>query len=77
MKMPDPDAAVIERRLTIADDLRALVPGEGVIVDEDERRGYESDGLTAYRALPLIVVLPQTVDQVANVLKYCKNTVLK
>ncbi|MAO92823.1 MULTISPECIES: FAD-linked oxidase C-terminal domain-containing protein [unclassified Hwanghaeella] len=73
MKMPDPDAAVIERRLTIADDLRALVPGEGVIVDEDERRAYESDGLTAYRALPLIVVLPQTVDQVANVLKYCKE----
>ena len=73
MKMPDPDAAVIERRLTIADDLRALVPGEGVIVDEDERRAYESDVLTAYRALPLIVVLPQTVDQVANVLKYCKE----
>ena len=73
MKMPDPDAAVIERRLTIADDLRALVPGEGVIVDEDERRAYESDGLTAYRALPMIVVLPQTVDQVANVLKYCKE----
>jgi glycolate dehydrogenase FAD-linked subunit len=77
MKMPDPDAAVIERRLTIADDLRALVPGEGVIVDEDERRAYESDGLTAYRALPLIVVLPQTVDQVANVLKYCKEHGIK
>lgn len=77
MKMPDPDAAVIARRLTIADDLRALVPGEGVIVDEDERRAYESDGLTAYRALPLIVVLPQTVDQVANVLKYCKEHGIK
>lgn len=77
MKMPDPDAAVIARRLTIADDLRTLVPGEGVIVDEDERRAYESDGLTAYRALPLIVVLPQTVDQVANVLKYCKEHGIK
>ncbi len=43
MKMPDPDAAVIERRLTIADDLRALVPGEGVIVDDDDRRAYDSD----------------------------------
>ncbi|MBB56981.1 MAG: FAD-binding oxidoreductase [Rhodospirillaceae bacterium] len=77
MKMPDPDAAVIARRLTIADDLRTLVPGEGVIVDEDERRAYESDGLTAYRALPLIVLLPQTVDQVANVLKYCKEHGIK
>ncbi|MDF1747568.1 MAG: FAD-linked oxidase C-terminal domain-containing protein [Alphaproteobacteria bacterium] len=77
MKMPDPDKAVIARRLTIADDLRALVPGEGVIVDEDERRAYESDGLTAYRTPPLIVVLPQTVDQVANVLKYCKEQGIK
>ena len=31
MKMPDPDAAVIARRLTIADDLRTLVPGRGIL----------------------------------------------
>ncbi len=72
MKMPDPDQDVIARRLALADGLRAIVPGEGVIVDEDERRAYESDGLTAYHALPLIVVLPQTVAQVAEVLQYCK-----
>jgi glycolate oxidase len=71
MQMPEPDRAVIDRRLAIAEDLRAIVPGEGVIVDEDARRVYESDGLTAYRTLPLIVVLPETVAQVAAVLKYC------
>ena len=38
------------------------MPGEGVIVAEPERRAYESDGLTAYRQLPLVVVLPSTVD---------------
>ena len=31
-----------------------------VIVSEPERRAYESDGLTAYRQLPLVVVLPST-----------------
>ncbi|WP_420420463.1 FAD-linked oxidase C-terminal domain-containing protein [Pacificispira sp.] len=72
MKMPDLDEGAIARRLSIADDLRAIVPGEGVIVDEDERRPYESDGLTAYRTMPLVVVLPETVEQVAEVLKYCK-----
>lgn len=72
LKMPEVDREVVARRLSIAEDLRAIVPGEGVIVDEDERRPYESDGLTAYRTLPLIVVLPETAAQVADVLKYCK-----
>lgn len=77
MLMPKPDEGVIANRLAIADDLRVIVPGEGVIVDEDERRAYESDGLTAYRTPPLIVVLPETVAQVAEVLKYCKANGLK
>ena len=71
MRMPDPDQGTIENRLKIAEELRRIVPGEGVIVDEDELRPFETDGLTAYRTLPLIVVLPETVEQVAQVLKYC------
>src|SRR6266481_918751 len=77
MKMPTPDGAVIQRRSEIVEALRRIVPGEGVIVSEAERRAYESDGLTAYRQLPLIVVLPSTVEQVAAVLRYCKQTGIK
>src|SRR5690349_2280121 len=77
MRMPTPDAAVIERRAGIAEELRRIVPGEGVIVSEAERRVYESDGLTAYRQLPLVVVLPSTVDEVAAVLRFCKRTGVK
>ncbi len=77
VSMPEPDSAVIGRRLSIAEDLRAIVPGEGVIVDEDERRAYETDGLTAYRTMPLIVVLPETVEQVAAVLRYCRENGVK
>ncbi|TIS71629.1 MAG: FAD-binding protein, partial [Mesorhizobium sp.] len=36
-------------------------------------RAFESDGLTAYRQLPLVVVLPETVAQVSRVLKYCND----
>ena len=68
-----PDAALIERRADIVEALRSIVPGEGVIVSEAERRAYESDGLTAYRQPPLVVVLPSTVEQVAAVLRYCKE----
>ena len=77
MKMPDLDQSVIARRREIVDALRTIVPGEGVIVDEDELRAFESDGLTAYRALPLIVVLPTDTDQVSRVLRYCHDNRIK
>ncbi|MGO1118224.1 FAD-linked oxidase C-terminal domain-containing protein [Rhodovibrionaceae bacterium A322] len=77
MRMPDPDQEVIARRREIAEDLRQLVPGEGVIFDEDERRVYESDGLTAYSALPLLVVLPEDTAQVSAVLRYCHEKGVK
>src|SRR5437899_2816069 len=77
MRMPTPDAAVIERRADVVEALRRIVPGEGVIVSETERRAYESDGLTAYRQLPMIVVLPSRVEQVAAVLRYCKQAGVK
>jgi glycolate oxidase len=69
--MPVPDAAVLARRAAIVAALRAIVPGEGVIAGEREMRPYESDGLTAYRQLPMVVVLPETTDQVSRVLAYC------
>ena len=77
MEMPKPDGAIIARRLEIADALRDIVPGEGVIVDEEALRPYESDGLTAYRTLPLIVVLPETTEQVSQVLRYCHDNSVK
>src|SRR5215472_13746063 len=77
MRMPVPDAAVIEERAGIVEELRRIVPGEGVIASEAERRVYESNGLTAYRQLPLVVVLPSTVDQVAGVLRFCKQMGVK
>ncbi len=62
---------MLARRSEIVAALRRIVPGEGVIDAEEERRVYESDGLTAYRTLPMVVVLPQTVQQVRQVMRYC------
>ena len=77
MQMPEPDAGVIARRSEIVSRIRAILPGDGVIVDEDELRAYECDGLTAYRQLPLIVVLPETAEQVSRVLGYCHEAGVK
>src|ERR1044071_7453089 len=77
MEMPAPDASVIARRDEITAALRHIVPGEGVIVSEPERRAYESDGLTAYRQPPLAVVLPSSIAEVAAVLRYCRDERIK
>ncbi len=71
MRMPKVDQAVVARRQKIVAALRQIVPGEGVIAGEREMRPYESDGLTAYRQLPMVVVLPSTTAQVAEILRYC------
>jgi glycolate oxidase len=39
----------------------------------DELKAYECDGLTAYRQPPMLVVLPETRAQVAEVLRYCHD----
>ncbi len=77
MRMPDPDLAVLGRRAEIAAALGRIVPGEGVIAEVDELKAYESDGLTAYRQLPMIAVLPETTDQVSQILKYCQENGVK
>src|SRR6202142_4549249 len=75
--MPLFDDAVLKRRAEIVAALKRLVPGEGVIASEAAMRPYESDGLTAYRQLPMVVVLPETTAQVSAVLAYCHREGIK
>lgn len=77
LQMPLPDQRVIAGRDGIVAALRQIVPGEGVIDQPDELRPYESDGLTAYRQPPMVVVLPETVRQVSEVLAYCHKNNIK
>ena len=66
--MPQLDDAVLARRTEIVAALQRIVPGEGVIASAEEMRPFESDGLTAYRQVPMVVVLPETTEQVAAML---------
>src|SRR6266436_8224068 len=77
MQMPPLDPAILARRSEIVAALRAIVPGEGVIDDLDGMRPYECDALSAYRQMPLVVVLPETVPQVAAILRYCQKHKVK
>lgn len=67
----EPDPGIIARRGEIVDGLAALVTDECLIADARELVPFETDAFTAYRRVPLAVVLPDTTDEVAAVLKFC------
>jgi glycolate oxidase len=55
----------------ILDELRAVVGDEGLIVEHDQLRTYECDGLTNLRVMPDAVVLPRSTEQVQGVVRVC------
>ncbi|MCL4766070.1 MAG: FAD-binding protein [Hyphomicrobiaceae bacterium] len=75
--LPEPSPDVLARRATIIADLTALAGADAVISDEDGRRAFETDALTAYRRMPLAVVLPRTTEGVSAVLRYCHANAVK
>ena len=77
VRMPEVDGKVLARRERIVAVLRSIVQGEGVIAGEREMRPYETDGLTAYHQLPMVVVLPETTSQVSQILSYCHGEGIK
>ncbi len=71
MLMPAADPAILEQRTALIDDLRRILPHEAVIVDERSLKAFECDGLTAYRQVPMVAVLPSDTEQVAAILALC------
>ncbi|HEY1930616.1 MAG TPA: FAD-linked oxidase C-terminal domain-containing protein [Acetobacteraceae bacterium] len=71
IQLPEPKQDVLARRDDIVAGLRPLLAEEAVIAEPNLLRPYETDGLTAYRQVPLAVVLPDTTEQVAAVMRFC------
>ncbi|MBO6827062.1 MAG: FAD-binding protein [Sneathiella sp.] len=70
--MPKPDEEVLAKRDYLIDELRKIVNDpEGVIDQEAGLRAFECDGLSAYRQLPMIAVLPEDKQEIAEILKLC------
>ena len=62
----EPDA-----RETLIQDLLKVLPADSVITHKEGLKPYECDGLTGYRHLPAVVVLPHTEEQASQVLSIC------
>jgi glycolate oxidase len=59
--------------MKVIDELLQKLPKDIVLVGEENTRPFECDGLSVYRQKPLAVVLPETVEQIKQVLKICKQ----
>lgn len=68
-----PLQSIIAKRDLIVAGLLARLPADCVVTDERELVPFETDAFTAYRRVPLAVVLPQTTEQVAAVFKFCAD----
>ena len=53
--------------------LGEFLPETAILSEEDELCPYECDALSAYRRVPLLVVLPDTVEQVQNIVRCCTS----
>src|SRR5215467_7183762 len=70
---PRLDETILARREPIVEGLLAVLPPECVIADESGRRAFETDAFTAYRRLPLAVAMPRSTEEVALVMRYCRD----
>lgn len=53
--------------------LQRILPSDAVLFEEEDLKPFECDGLSAYRQLPLAVVLPETEEQVREILLLCRR----
>ncbi len=73
---PDQKARIERAERTARQDqvvtaLKAVLPADALLWNNEDTTPYECDGLTAYRQRPLVVALPETYAQVQAVLKTC------
>jgi len=67
---PDDASAVNDKRLSYKSELVTLLPAHCILSTVEQLKPYESDGLTVFKRSPLLVVLPETIDQVQAVMRW-------
>ncbi len=65
------DERPLNRKPEIITELRRLLPAASVLATEAELAPYECDGLSAFQQRPLVVALPETVEQVQAIMQLC------
>ena len=77
LNMPKIDRKLIARKTEIVADLKKIINDENILDHEDQIRPFETDGLSAYKQKPMVVVFPENTAQVSKILSYCNNKRIK
>ena len=77
LRMPKIDRKVISKKNIIVRKLKKIINPKNVIDHEDELKPFETDGLSAYKQKPLIVVFPENTHEVSKILSYCNEEKIK
>jgi len=77
LKMPRVDRKILKDRDKIIKDISSFTNSENVLFEREELKPYETDGLTAYKQTPMLVVLPKTTQEVSKILSYCNKNKIK
>ena len=77
LSMPKIDRKVILKKDTIVQNLKKIINPNNVLDHPDELRPFETDGLSAYKQIPLIVVFPENTEEVSKILTYCNQEKIK
>jgi glycolate oxidase len=77
LALPKIDKSIIEKKEYIFGELRKLTNTENVLSHADEIKPYETDALTPYKQIPLLVVMPENTEEVRRILKFCYEENIK
>ena len=77
LKMPRVDRQTLKNKDKIIKDISTLTGSQNILSENEELKPYETDGLAAYRQTPMLVVLPETTQEVSRILSYCNKNKIK
>ncbi|MBL1265635.1 FAD-linked oxidase C-terminal domain-containing protein [Methylomicrobium sp. RS1] len=60
-------------RNRLLEEFRRLLPPASILTEAEALRPYECDGLSMYRCLPWVVLLPENVEQIQRIMKICSR----
>ena len=73
LKMPKVDRQIIKKKDFIMKDISKFTKITNILSEREELKPYETDGLTAYKQTPMLVVLPESTKEVSQILSYCNK----
>ena len=73
LKMPKVDRQTLKNKDKIIKDISNFTKNENILAEREELKPYETDGLTAYKQTPMLVVLPENTEEVSKILSYCNR----